>query len=99
MKAYYNIDYTPARIPVKWNETDFTIFTHGKPKQDDLHRCNCMETGIGHLNCGICIHYLPVFMCDICFPLSCNNQLASISYVEFITQLKSKQPRFSQTLK
>ena len=56
---------------MKWTQEYFTFRTGYLPVQDDLDRCNCPEAGkIGHKGCGICIHDLPVFHCNICFPLS-----------------------------
>lgn len=79
MKPKFNLHCKPQRIPVKWTEDEFIRFTGRKPEQDDLDRCNCKLGGqkISHINCGICIHMLPIFMCDICFPWSCRVGLRS----------------------
>jgi len=56
------------RLNEKWTEEDFKKYTGYEPDDDDMHRVNCDMAGeAGHVNCGICIHRMPVFMCNICF--------------------------------
>lgn len=73
MKPTRNLDCKPKRlVGLQWTAEEFEFFTGHKPEKDDLARCNCPDGGkIGHENCGICIHHLPVFACSVCFPLSC----------------------------
>jgi hypothetical protein len=47
---------------------EFTRVVGRPPEDDDLKRANCPYAGaIGHLDCGICKHGMPVFTCGTCF--------------------------------
>ena len=50
-----------------WTEEDFERRVGRLPQIDDLDRTNCLEAGSsGHLQCGICEHDMPVFLCLVC---------------------------------
>lgn len=52
----------------------FRLVVGRDPQQDDMERANCDKAGqLGHSNCGVCEHQLPVFLCHECFVRSCGH--------------------------
>lgn len=76
MKPTRNLDCKPKRLTITWSAEEFEFFTGCKPEDDNLERCNCKKYGeTAHIGCGICIHHLPVFMCETCFILASKHEL------------------------
>lgn len=61
----------PTSDKIIWDEATFYRVVGRPPIQDDLERVNCERAGTpGHRDCGLCIHYLPRFLCPGCVHLA-----------------------------